>query len=107
MSGDVAEEHRMTRNGAAWRLQFAAGRIASVETIIGVIRMLWNVALICVVVVVDIGTDHYYKLCIIIIIIIKMLLLLSSTVDVSKCWLNCSRTDTHCWFSTTAADREV
>lgn len=47
MSGDVAEEHRMTRNGAAWRLQFAAGRIASVETIIRVIRMLWNVALIC------------------------------------------------------------
>ena len=61
MSGDVAEEHRMTRNGAAWRLQFAAGRIASVETIIRVIRMLWNVALICVVVV-DIGTDHYYTI---------------------------------------------
>ena len=62
----------MTRNGAAWRLQFAAGRIASVETIIRVIRMLWNVALICVVVVVvvfHIGKRSLLSYCILLLLL--------------------------------------
>ena len=46
MSGNVAEEHRVTGHGAAGRLQFAAGRIASVEAVIGIIRVLFHVALI-------------------------------------------------------------
>lgn len=47
MSGYVAKKHRMTGNGAAGRLQFATGRIASVEAVIWVVRVLFHVALVC------------------------------------------------------------